>query len=86
MLISDATARDEYIRDYMDISGTWFVNAGGEHQIKAGFQTENINNDVQKGYNADRIIFYGGLPHADLSGLPHRDLRPLPAPEHLHAR
>ena len=38
------------------------MNAGGEHQIKAGFQTEKISNDVQSGYNADRIIYYGGSP------------------------
>jgi hypothetical protein len=72
VLIGDATARDEYIRDYVGVDATYFVNAGGEHQIKAGFQTEKISNDVQSGYNADRLIAYGGLSYADLSGVEHQ--------------
>jgi hypothetical protein len=71
VLIGDATARDEYIRDYISIDGTYFVNAGGEHQFKAGFQSEEISNDVQSGYNADRIIHYGGIPYGDLQGNVH---------------
>ena len=47
MLIADATARDEYIRDYIGVDATYLFNAGGQHQIKGGFQTEQIANDVQ---------------------------------------
>ena len=57
-LITDATARDQYERTSGALDGTWFLNAGGEHAIKAGFQTEEIQNDVQQGYNADRILYY----------------------------
>ena len=71
VLIGDATARDEYIRDYAAIDATYFVNAGGEHQFKLGFQTEKISNDVQSGYNADRVIHYGGLAYGDLQGNVH---------------
>jgi hypothetical protein len=72
VLVTDATAFDEYTRDYIGVDATYFVNAGGEHQIKAGFQTEAIANNVQSGYNADRIIHYGGLSHADLLGVEHQ--------------
>jgi outer membrane receptor protein involved in Fe transport len=68
VLITDATAFDQYTRDYISVDATYFLNAGGEHQIKGGFQTERIGNDVQSGYNADRIIYYGGLPYAALDG------------------
>ena len=71
VLITDATARDEYIRDYIGADATYFANAGGEHQIKGGFQTEEISNDAQTGYNADRIIHYGGIPYTDSTGTSH---------------
>jgi hypothetical protein len=57
-LITGATARDEYERTSFGADGTWFLNAGGQHAIKLGFQTEEIQNDVQQGYNADRILYY----------------------------
>jgi hypothetical protein len=68
VLITDATAFDEYIRDYIGADATWFLNAGGEHQIKVGFQSERIANDVMSGYNADRILYYGGLSHSPTTG------------------
>jgi hypothetical protein len=71
VLITDATAYDEYIRDFFGADATWFVSAAGEHQVKLGFQSERISNDVQKGYNADRIIYYGGLSHTDSFGGTH---------------
>lgn len=69
VLIGDATARDEYIRDYVGADATWYVSAGGEHQIKAGVQTERIANDVLSGYNADRLIAYGGLSYTATNGV-----------------
>ena len=68
VLVGDATAFDEYTRDYISIDATYFLNAAGEHQIKGGFQTEAIANNVQSGYNADRIIHYGGQSHANVLG------------------
>jgi hypothetical protein len=67
VLVTDATAKDHYIRDAFTIDGTYFVNAGGEHQIKGGFQSEKIFNDVQTGYNADRIIYYAGRTYSAVS-------------------
>ena len=69
VLITDATERDEYIRDYIGADATWFVKAAGEHQFKVGFQTERISNDVKSGYNADRVIYYGGLSHTTSTGV-----------------
>jgi hypothetical protein len=68
VLITDATAFDEYIRDYIGADATWFLNAAGEHQFKVGFQSERISNDVQSGYNADRILYYAGLDHDATDG------------------
>jgi hypothetical protein len=67
VLVTDATAMNEYIRDAFSADATYFVNGGGEHQIKAGFQTEKISNDVQSGYNADRILYYAGRTYAAVS-------------------
>lgn len=63
ILVTDATATDEYIRDYVGLDATTYFSAGGDHQLKAGFQIENISNDVQSGYNADRILYYAGRPY-----------------------
>ena len=68
-LYTAAQARDKYERTSFALDGTWFVSALGEHAIKAGFQREQIANDVQSGYNADRIIYYWG-----------RDLSPFETP------
>jgi hypothetical protein len=69
VLVTDATARDKYIRDYLSAEATFYVNAGGEHQFEVGLQTERIANDVQSGYNADRIIYYAGLPYGTSTGV-----------------
>jgi hypothetical protein len=68
VLVTDATARDEYIRDLFNADVTFYVQGGGQHQIKAGLQMERIANDVESGYNADRIIYYAGLPYTTGTG------------------
>ena len=67
VLVTDATAFDEYVRDFVGFDATYFLNFGGEHQFKAGLQTEAISNDVQSGYNADRILYYAGVPYTSPS-------------------
>ena len=42
VLVADATARDEYTRDAISVDATYLFNAGGQHQIRGGFQTERI--------------------------------------------
>jgi hypothetical protein len=68
VLITDATARDEYTRDYVGVDATVYFSALGEHSLKGGFQTERIANDVRSGYNADRIIYYAGRPYLTSTG------------------
>jgi hypothetical protein len=69
VLVTDAQAKDEYKRDYIGIDATYFFNAAGEHQLKGGYQTEKIYNDVQRGYNADRILYYAGRTYLDSGGV-----------------
>jgi hypothetical protein len=64
----NAVARDIYERTSYAVDGTWFVNAGGEHAIKAGYQTEQIANDVRNGYNADRILYYWNRAYSTTTG------------------
>ncbi|MCB9377755.1 MAG: TonB-dependent receptor [Holophagales bacterium] len=68
ILITDATAKDHYEREYAGLDGTYFFSGGGEHQIKLGYQTEKIFNDVQSGYNADRILYYAGRTYLTSTG------------------
>jgi hypothetical protein len=68
ILVTDATARDEYKRNALSLDATWFVAAAGNHQVKFGYQGEKIYNDVQRGYNADRIIYYAGRSYQTSTG------------------
>ncbi len=68
VLIGDATARDEYIRNYVGVDATWYFTGWGEHSLKGGYQIERLSNDVQSGYNADRILYYAGRPYLTTTG------------------
>lgn len=68
VLVTDATAKNQYTRDSIGADATYYMTAGGEHQIKGGVQSELIGNDVQSGYNADRIIYYAGRSYTAVSG------------------
>lgn len=68
VLVTDATARDEYIRDYLGVDATFYFQGAGDHQLKVGAQFEKIYNDVQSGYNADRILYYAGRPYLTSTG------------------
>jgi hypothetical protein len=68
ILVTNAQARDEYIRNYIGADATWYVEAGGRHEVKFGYQTEKIFNDVQRGYNADRILYYAGRTYRTSTG------------------
>lgn len=69
VLITDAQAKDEYKRDYTGVDATLYFDGLGQHQLKAGYQTEKIYNDVQRGYNADRILYYAGRTYQDSTGV-----------------
>jgi hypothetical protein len=68
VLVGDATTKDKYIRDYVGADATFYFSGLGEHQLKGGVQIENIYNDVQSGYNADRIIYYAGRSYTNSNG------------------
>jgi hypothetical protein len=46
------TIKDVSLRKSYDFSGSYIVNAGGQHQLTAGYQRFTIFNDVQSGNNA----------------------------------
>lgn len=68
VLITDATAFDEFTRDYIGADATFYLSGLGDHSIKVGIQTERLGNDVQSGYNADRILYYAGRPYSTTTG------------------
>jgi hypothetical protein len=59
-----------YERTQYGLDGTWYLDTEsvGEHAIKFGYQTEEIFNDVQSGYNADRILYYWNQSHTTTAG------------------
>jgi hypothetical protein len=59
-----AVARDRYTRDAVSADATWYLRAGGEHAIKAGFVRERIRNDVFSGELQPRIDYHWGAAHA----------------------
>jgi len=68
ILVTNAQARDEYKRNSFSADVTWYVEGAGRHEIKAGYQMEKIYNDVQRGYNADRILYYAGRTYRTSTG------------------
>jgi hypothetical protein len=62
-LQTGVNAKNIYERTSAGIDASWFVSAAGDHALKGGFQTEEIYNDVQSGYNADRILYYWDQSH-----------------------
>ncbi|HSG01942.1 MAG TPA: TonB-dependent receptor, partial [Vicinamibacterales bacterium] len=68
ILVGNATARDEYKRNSFSVDATWYVEGAGRHEIKVGYQMEKIYNDVQSGYNADRILYYAGRTYRTSTG------------------
>ncbi|MFZ5788499.1 MAG: TonB-dependent receptor, partial [Acidobacteriota bacterium] len=67
-LITDATARNLYERELYGADASWFFNAAGDHTLKFGYQLEKISNDVQSGYNADRILYYWDRSYTTTTG------------------
>jgi len=67
-LIGDATATNLYEREYGGLDASWFFSAAGDHTLKVGIQVENITNEVQSGYSADRMIYYWGTTYVTTTG------------------
>jgi hypothetical protein len=54
---SSKTVTDKQSRLYMNASGTWFKNWGGQHAIKGGVRFERIGNDRNVGQTQPNITF-----------------------------
>jgi Carboxypeptidase regulatory-like domain/TonB dependent receptor-like, beta-barrel len=61
-----AVERDKLTRPFFQADATWFVRAGGEHQIKGGVQWDRRANDVFLGEVDHRVTFRWG---SSLSGV-----------------
>ena len=60
-LISNlAVERDKLTRSGFTADATWFVRAGGEHQVKGGLQFDHRANDVFLGELGHRVTFRWG--------------------------
>jgi outer membrane receptor protein involved in Fe transport len=68
--VSPVNQKNIYERTQWGLDGTWYLDTqgAGEHAFKFGYQTEEIFNDVQSGYNADRILYYWGQSHTTTAG------------------
>jgi len=68
LVLANAVAWDKYERTYYGGDASFFFSGGGEHQVKVGFQREEIENDVRNGYNADRIMYYWDRAYTTTTG------------------
>ncbi len=66
------TLFDYFERDYGQLDGTFFLDVGGDHEIKGGVLLEEYANEVLDGYSNTRILFYIDHTRPDLSGNPVR--------------
>jgi len=57
-LDTGVNVKNIYERTAAGIDGTGYFRGAGDHSLKGGYQYEEIYNDVQRGYNADRILYY----------------------------
>jgi hypothetical protein len=67
-LVTNARLENIYERTSFAVDGTWYLQAAGDHTLKAGYQTEEIYNDVTQGYNADRILYYWDRSYTTTQG------------------
>jgi len=52
--------KDQFTRGNVQADATWYANAGGQHQFKAGVQLDRLGNDVLSGESGNRVsIFWG---------------------------
>jgi hypothetical protein len=65
---TNARARDIYERTAGGLDASWYFRGAGDHALKFGYQTEEIHNDVQDGYNSDRILYYWDRTYTSSEG------------------
>lgn len=59
---NSAITKDAYTRDSFDFDATWFPTFAGTHQIKAGVQLANLNNEVDRGFQNHVFRTYWNTP------------------------
>jgi hypothetical protein len=63
------TTKDVSVRESYEFSGAYIFNAGGQHELRGGYQRFTIFNDVQSGNNAiGRLSFNYGTSISTLIG------------------
>ncbi len=62
------TVFDYFERDYAQVDGTFFFDAGGDHELKVGALFEEYANEVLDGYSNTRILFYIDRSRTNLEG------------------
>jgi hypothetical protein len=60
--------KDQQKRMQFQADGTWYAQAGGQHQFKGGVQLDRIGNDVDLGEAGNRVTVRWGAPLS--SGVP----------------
>ena len=59
---NSAVTEDSYQRDSLDFDATWFPTFAGSHQIKAGVQIANLENNVNSGFQNPVFRTYWDQP------------------------
>ncbi len=63
------TLFDFFERDWTQLDGSYFLDAGGSHELKAGVLGEDYANDVLDGYSNTRLLFYIDRARTNLEGV-----------------
>ena len=59
---NSSTTRDQQTRLNFQVDSTFYVNAGGQHTIKGGFQYDHVGNNVLSGELGNRVTIRWGQP------------------------
>jgi hypothetical protein len=66
------TTRDKLTRTYFNAANTWYLNAKGQHALKAGVRFERVANDRLSGQVQPTITFHWDQTFADSNGVESR--------------
>jgi hypothetical protein len=64
------TLQDYEKKNYFSTSATWLATAGGQHNLKFGYQWTRLANAVNDGFSFDVVIFHWGLTYNSFDGTP----------------
>ncbi len=58
VVTNNGTTRDTYKRTNLQVDGTWYGQAGGDHVLRGGVQFDTIGNDVLAGETGNRVLLF----------------------------